>query len=209
MTAFYALSFEDTGMIVGFCQLGKRDLTKPGAVAALLDQLVGDTLEVQLGVKAHAPHAVNVSKLTLQKTQLSLDEVKVPDKRVGDFTTQPWSYLLDLTDPNAKPGDGTTKQLLLDPTKIVTPAVNLYGDASAVVKNTLRVSMPKMPTGHGDTVTFYAIINGTADTRSLGVPFPSSADIDFGIPATTAGTFHTVLFASRGVTPTFDVIPAA
>ena len=208
--AFYALSFEDTGLIVGYCQLGKRDLTKAGAASALLDQLVGEKLVLSLGLKVPPPNpgANDVPSLTLLKTQLRVDEVKVPDANADDFTKQPWTYLLDLSDPTAKPGDGTVKQLQLDPTKVITAPGTLLGHPhSGPPTGDHDLFRVVMSNGVQSNTTFYAILDGQLASQTVQVPVQNSKNIDFPF-VSEQGSYHTVLFASRGVKPIFGVIAA-
>lgn len=194
MTLFYVLSYEDTGCIVSYCQLDKRDLSKPGAVTALLDQLVRDTLEINLSLKSSALTGP-VPKITINKTQLELDPVDVPDGLLTKFLTEPQTFLLDLSDPSAKPGDGKIKKFVESP---IVP--NSYTFPTAT---TFQVAFQ----GTAPQATrFYAIIDGQPQSP-FDVPQPAPANVTFN-PGTLLKGLHSVMFMGRGVQPFFGFAPS-
>lgn len=186
---FYALSFEDTGSIVSYCQLQQRDLSKTGAVAALLDELVGDELVLSLSLPGVPP-------IRIKKTQLALDEVDVADSILPAFRRRPQDFVLDLTDASAKPGDGKLKSLLESP---IIPTSHVVQIAGKLVV-TFQGAAPQ-------ATRFYAIVDGQPRSP-FDVPTPAQPTIEINIPTSTATTFHTVFLAGRGVQPFFGFLKA-
>jgi hypothetical protein len=187
---FYALSYEETGSIVSYCQLQRRDLSKTGAVAALLDELVGDELVLSLSLSGGVP------PIKIKKTQLALDEVDVADSVLPAFRRRPQDFVLDLTDASAKPGDGKLKSILETPIIPTTYVVQTGG--KLVV--TFQGAAPQ-------ATRFYAIVDGQARSP-YDVPTPAQPTIEITIPTSTANSFHTVLLAGRGVQPFFGFLKA-
>ncbi len=198
--AFYALSFEKTGSIVGYCQLSKQDLSKAGAAAALLGQLVPGT-DVELSLTVHS--TTPLKKIKIKKSQLRLDEVTIAKPPPDGFLGQPYHFVLDLSSGN--PGDGSTKTLLDTPVK--PTAVELFAGAATdettnPPKGVLRV---KFASQVQSNTTYYAIID---DQDPIVTPVAVATDTIFFPFLSTVNTLHVVMFVSRGVKPFVDVVKA-
>jgi len=202
--AFYAVSYEQTGLVLSYCELAKQDLSKAGAVAALLDQIVGDNLVLSFSflLSAVSPDAIKI-----KKSQLNLDEVKVDDSSVADFTTTPYKFMLDLSDASAKAGDGTMKKLL-DPAQmqLATPILFSGNPPNATdPKTTLSVQFSNDALA---TTKHYAIIDGQAQHTNVVGPPPANP-INFSSSVSLPkNSWHTVVYASRGYQPFFGLLQA-
>lgn len=205
--AFYAISYQQTGLVLSYCELAKQDLSKSGAVAALLDEIVGDELELSFSFKANA---MSADPIKIPKAQLNLDEVNISPKdipTVDAFTSAPHTFMLDLTGATATAGDGTVKKLL-DPSipSSMFVASPTLSSKNATPPNTVHV---KFQTAPPDNTLLYAIVDGHALSLKISVS-TTTVEYDFpSLPSDVApGSWHTVVFASRGYTPCFDLLQA-
>jgi len=185
MTAvIYAISYQDTGSIVSYCQLAQRDLSPAGAVQVLLDELVADgELKLSQILPSKPP-----TKIT--KTNLRVDEVDVEAAKLADFVRAPYKFVLDLSDDKAKPGDGK-KKTLGTPTSPISYELLAAQDVFRVTF-TLDVAA---------NTKFFAIIDGNELPVTVNVP-TKTVEFPFN---TSANTMHQVFFASRGVKPFFGL----
>ena len=185
--AIYAISYEDTGVILSYCQLTQRDLSAKGAAQALLDQLVPDKLTVSLST-------VGGPAIEIDPSHLHVDEVEI----TGDFEAfkrAPYSFMVDLTDPAKKPGDGQKKNAVILTAPYGTPTLTHGSPGSLQVTFAMPVA--------ADTRLF-AIIDGHEIPATVTVPTPI---INFSF-SSAVNTVHSVVFGTRGVQPFVGLMKA-
>jgi hypothetical protein len=189
--ATYVLSYRDTGSILSYCRLEKQTLLNQQAVAALLDHLVGTNLAFSL--------STSTGGFTIPKSDLALDELEINDDKVlAAFIREPFKYVLDLTDPTTKLGDGTTKKLGLPQTP---QTFNLFSSnpppaTPAHPSNMLAVHFANQL---GPPIPAYALLEG--QTPVVGILQTPNFDINFSLPALNKNQLYALIFVARGIQP--------
>lgn len=100
--ALYAISFKKTGNLLAICSFEKQAPADQAAWDQLLTTLIGDKLTMAIGPAG--------PMIALAPQDLALDAIGGP-AQPENVIANVYSYRIDLSDPNTRPGDGKDKAL--------------------------------------------------------------------------------------------------
>lgn len=201
--AIYAISYQDTGAILSYCQLEQRDLSAKGAANLLREEILGENLVLTLAQPGGAPIQIAREHLRVDEVDIKLPTTPTPMK-LEDFLRAPYRFVLDLSDDGTKPGDGTKKTAIFPPPAAQTLA--LYSQAvtnppDPADKGTFVVHRPA---DFPSNTEMFVVIDGQEQSIKVGQPKP---DVRFAFDS-TQNQVYSVLFASRNLTPFFGLMKA-